>query len=55
MGISAPPAGSVPNGKPSKVPRSHGFHERAQSCALIITEPLNFSSLSIVRLRYVAT
>ena len=31
VGISAPPAGSAPNGKPSAVPRSHGRHERRQS------------------------
>ena len=31
VGISAPPAGSAPIGKPNSVPRSHGFHERAQS------------------------
>ena len=55
VGISAPPAGSVPNGKPSAVPRSHGFHERAQSRALIITDPENFSSRSATRFKYVAT
>jgi hypothetical protein len=38
VGISAPPAGSVPNGKPSPVPRSHAFHERAQSSRLIQIE-----------------
>ena len=55
VGISAPPAGSVPNGKPSAVPRSHGFHDRRQSCALIITEPGKRSRRSATRLRYVAT
>src|SRR5512141_1146834 len=28
---SAPPAGTVPMGKPMKVPRSHGFQDRFQS------------------------
>src|ERR1044071_10303072 len=31
VGISAPPDGSAPNGKPSAVPRSQGRHERDQS------------------------
>ena len=31
VGISAPPAGIAPNGKPSAVPRSQGFHDRPQS------------------------
>ena len=33
VGISAPPAGSAPNGKPNAVPRSHGFQDRFQSCS----------------------
>ena len=32
---SAPPAGIVPMGKPIAVPRSHGRHDRAQSCRVI--------------------
>ena len=39
VGISAPPAGIAPIGKPSAVPRSHGFHERAQSSRVIQIEP----------------
>ncbi len=35
VGSSAPPAGSAPSGKPMSVPRSHGFHDRAQSLLLI--------------------
>ena len=31
VGISAPPAGSAPSGKPSADPRSHGFQDRDQS------------------------
>ncbi len=31
METSAPPAGTVPIGKPMKVPRSHGFQDRFQS------------------------
>ena len=31
VGISAPPAGMTPNGKPNAVPRSHGFQDRFQS------------------------
>ena len=54
VGISAPPAGIVPNGKPSAVPRSHGFYERFQSDALIQIDPFIVSSLSSSRLRYVA-
>ena len=30
MGISAPPTGSPPMGKPISAPRSQGFHERLQ-------------------------
>ena len=36
----------VPNGKPSAVPRSQGFHERFQSDRLIQIEPFIVSSLS---------
>ena len=46
MGISAPPAGMVPNGKPMIVPRIHGFHERFQSSHFIQMEPLICSSFS---------
>src|SRR5690606_15869377 len=35
VGISAPPAGSAPKGKPRALPRSHGFHDLAQSCLFI--------------------
>lgn len=31
VGISAPPAGMAPKGKPKAVPRSHGFQDRFQS------------------------
>src|SRR5690606_41278445 len=31
VGISAPPAGTAPNGNPITGPRSHGFHERRTS------------------------
>jgi hypothetical protein len=31
VGISAPPAGIVPNGKPMPVARNHAGHERFQS------------------------
>ena len=51
VGISAPPAGIVPNGKPSAVPRSHGFHDRRQSDLLIQIEPFIVSSWSDSRLR----
>src|SRR4029450_8376163 len=54
VGISAPPAGIVPNGNPSAVPRSQGFHERFQSDAFIQIEPFIVSILSSSRLRYVA-
>ncbi|MNI27533.1 hypothetical protein D3C73_812710 [compost metagenome] len=46
MPISAPPAGIAPIGKPITVPRSQAFHERAQSDAVIHTEPLIASTLS---------
>ncbi len=39
VGISAPPAGIRPNGKPMKVPRSHAGIERFQSERDIITRP----------------
>ena len=39
MGISAPPAGIAPNGKPMTVPRSHGFQERFQSSLRIHGTP----------------
>jgi hypothetical protein len=47
VGISLPPTGSVPNGKPRKVPRSHGFHERFQSYRLIHFEPLSAKISSV--------
>src|SRR5688572_4317760 len=39
VGISPPPAGSAPIGKPIAAPRSHGFHDRAQSARDIHTDP----------------
>ena len=39
VGISAPPAGSVPSGNPIAAPRSHGFHERDHSSRVIHSEP----------------
>jgi len=39
VGISAPPAGSAPSGKPIAEPRSHGFHERRKSSRVIIARP----------------
>ena len=44
VGISAPPAGSAPNGKPSAVPRSHGFHERLQSSRFMKARPVGMMS-----------
>ena len=41
VGISLPPAGRAPIGKPRTVPRSQGFHERFQSSRLIHFEPLS--------------
>src|SRR3954466_8131155 len=41
VGISLPPAGRAPLGKPSTVPRNQGFHERFQSSRLIHLEPLS--------------
>jgi hypothetical protein len=53
--ISAPPAGMAPMGKPMAVPRSQGFHERAQSFAVIQMEPRTGSMLSGARLPCAAT
>ena len=39
VGISEPPAGRAPMGKPSAVPRSHGFHDRRQSSRVIQSPP----------------
>ena len=39
VGISAPPAGSAPSGKPIAAPRSHGFHDRAHSSRVIHSDP----------------
>ena len=44
VGISAPPAGSAPNGKPYAVPRSHGFQDRFQSCFPIQGRPTGITS-----------
>ena len=38
VGISAPPAGTEPNGKPIAVPRNHAGHERFQSSFVIMIE-----------------
>src|ERR687898_87142 len=48
VGISVPPAGSAPNGKPRNEPRSHGFHERPHSSRVIHSEPL-IGMISAVR------
>src|SRR6188472_1147541 len=40
VGISLPPAGRAPIGKPRNVPRSQGFHDRFQSSLPIHLEPL---------------
>src|SRR5215207_7085101 len=45
VGISAPPAGRLPIGKPRAVPRSHGFQERDHSCRVIQIEPRIGSTL----------
>jgi len=50
VGISTPPAGIVPNGKPIAVARSHAGHERAQSSRVIQSEPDIFSIVSSSRL-----
>src|SRR4029434_10796906 len=50
VGISAPPAGIVPNGKPMNVARSHAGHERFQSSRDIQIEPDTFSIDSVCRL-----
>src|SRR6185436_5252548 len=55
VGISEPPAGMVPKGKPIAVARSHGGHERFQSSADMRSEPFSFSSVSVTRLWYAAT
>jgi hypothetical protein len=39
VGISDPPAGSAPIGKPRSVPRSHGFQDRCQSSRVIHAPP----------------
>src|SRR5262245_59186405 len=39
VGISVPPAGKAPKGKPRAVPRSHGFQERRHSSAVMKIEP----------------
>ena len=46
VGISAPPAGSAPIGKPNRVPRSHGFQDRCQSSLVIQSEPRTGSIVS---------
>lgn len=49
VGISAPPAGSAPNGKPSAVPRSQGFHDRLKSCFPIHGVPTGMTSAGLRR------
>ena len=49
MGISAPPAGTAPNGKPSAVPRSQGFQERFQSCLPRKGRPTGMTSAALRR------
>src|SRR5918993_852103 len=55
VGISAPPAGMEPNGKPIKVARSHAGTDLFQSSLDIHSEPFNCSSFSSNRLVYAAT
>jgi len=52
--ISAPPAGMAPIGKPITVPRSQGFQDRAQSLALIHSDPRTGSTVSGARLPWAA-
>src|SRR5690606_36402013 len=49
VGISAPPAGRPPSGKPRSAPLIHGRQERAHSSRFIQTEPLMASTLAGVR------
>ena len=49
MGVSAPPAGTAPNGKPSAVPRSHGFQERPQSSRPMKARPTGMTSTGFRR------
>ena len=49
MGISAPPAGRAPKGKPSAVPRSHAGHDRRQSAPSIHGFPLGMTSAGVWR------
>src|SRR3954447_18016433 len=44
VGTSAPPAGRAPNGNPMAVPRSHGFHDLAQSSRPIQGRPTGTTS-----------
>ena len=55
VGISEPPAGMVPNGKPMPVARSQAGHERRQSWRLIHSEPLSASIFSSSRLACATT
>jgi hypothetical protein len=50
VGISEPPAGIVPNGKPIAVARNHAGHERFQSSTDIMIEPDIRSSVPVNRL-----
>ena len=40
VGISVPPPGRAPMGKPMAVPRSQGFQDRAKSSRVIPARPL---------------
>src|SRR5689334_466802 len=40
VGISVPPAGMVPKGKPSSVPRTHAGHERRHSGLVIHSDDM---------------
>src|SRR5215467_8331189 len=55
VGISAPPAGMVPNGNPMAVARSQAGHDRRQSSRDIHNEPEIASSFSCNRLWQAAT
>ena len=49
VGISEPPAGIVPKGKPMAVPRSHAGQERLQSARDMRIDPVIFCTLPEVR------
>ena len=49
VGVSAPPAGTAPNGNPSAVPRSQGSHERRQSSRPMNGRPAGITSIGLRR------